>query len=474
MVSKYDLLLLKMVYLNQLYKSDALSLIDDSNNNNSKIVKTMVQKGWLNEREIAKVGATKETATVVAITYEGRKYLAKKFKDKFYTEIAREVQKPWNTSDPKALHRKLADNRLKTAFINAGAWVLPPDKPTLTNLYNMAYGKDTDEDEYYDNTLPLDEVLQNGVYYSVDEIRSFVERVSGESAYDIFQSAKFRGVYINNEVTALCYISNIQKNKRVKVTYNVEKRAVKVIMSLISPINSVSDLDAIVISSGNALAEMMCPSSNDKPTIISLIDWNTDIYHSVHVFPRTKLGIDSLNYMTTHNYDAWKDDCYTIFNNIPFMEPIYEHIASPQLLGRNHITHNRAIFLPWFDLSAINFVMKFHEPIDIVTREDMAQTIANIIRKPINFYDLEGNTILTQIPYHKQTEKKRISHMVSVPVSLSREDKTKIKQIAKINGQTISSYIRSVLKTSIDADYETALQKQKAEKEIRKAIRSEI
>lgn len=452
---KKDMLLITMAYLGQVYRQDFTSMLRDGNKNSSRIVKTLLQDGLISEREVSIVGGESNKKTVViSITRKGRNYLANKFDDNVYVDIAKDVQKLFNTSDAKLLQRRFAINRVKVSMINAGALVLPPDKPSLTKLYYDAAGYKYEKKEtLYDNDMEIEETLNQGVYYSWDEIKDFFYNIGDDENYDIMLGSRLRGIYLNQESTIICYISNIAKNRKIKLQHSVEQRTIRILTQRLSLLNGISALDALVICNGDALVPKMTPAVKDKEGMkFSMLDWNNKLFEKIYVFPKTQTGNDSMNYLFTHNLSEWINESKQVFNNISFMEAIEGNVSNKILVGRNKLTGNRVVFMPWYEMKILKFINEFHEQIDVVTSPKMAEAIMKSIHRNILIYDMEGNLILvSEMDKHKpnKIEKKKVRRVKQYSICLSRDDRKKLEKIAKQKGMSFSKFVRNQLRQII-------------------------
>lgn len=475
-ITKRELLLLQLAYLNQVYKSDFIMLMNDASNSSSTI-RAMKKREWILEYKVTKLGPTKQETSVIAISYEGRRYLMKKFNDKYYIEVAKEMQRKFNTDDLEKLHRRLIDNRLKVSMMCSGTLTLLPDKPSLRKIYSEITDEaiiDDMESVSYDNGMSADETLSNGVYYSYEEILHFIELVRGQNDYDTILGSRFRGVYIDSNKTVFCYIPRPNNNRRIRLTENIEMRAIETMSKYLSKLNGVTDVDALVISSRDTLVEKMCASiDNGNERYINLLDWNNDLYEHIYVVPYNRDGMKSLRYLRKYSYEKWINDSNKAYEKTP-IDPIKNITGNPYLTGRNKINDRRAIFLPFYDIKLLLLLKTFHDDVDIVTLQGMVDTIANVVRRNNAYYDMNGAMLAPN--YKKEIEEKQtkyVKHFRSKSVGLSLDDIKKIKTICTAHGISQSSYIRSKVRSSLDEDYEAAKQKLENQKKIRKIIRGE-
>lgn len=475
MITKKDRLLYRMAYLNQVYKSDFLMLTFDYSNNGSQMARELLDNGYLKEREVPKSNGT-GTTKVISITHKGRKYLVDKFDDHIFLKSASDIQRPWNTSDPEKLNKKLIQNRLKAMFYMAEANVLEFEKPPLAALYYGVYDRayEASYDEYlYDNESDPKSALDSGIFYDFTEINKAIGKIYGPSGQDSIKQSRIKGVYISKKKVVFCYIANEYRNRPIKVNVSSESRAIDFLINFFAKIVSRHKPEAMVLATGNILVDKMCSDDfikqNRKDEIIG---WHTALFEKVYVIPHSTNGTFSLYDAIRYDYDTWKNISYELFDSFGFVERI-EKVGNPNFIGINQKTGRRIIYLPYYDVKLLKLLNEFHDTIDIIAPPEMINTIANIVKRDNTYYDTEANEIepVMKVPKMVEVQKRRRRHMKNVSVSYSVDTYKKLKLISKTTCKGISSIIRNATLDYIETEYQKALDYEIREKEFRKEMR---
>ncbi len=483
--------LVDMAHLGQCYKSDFAMLIRKGERYESEVQDALIDEGYIREKMVTKsvVDSRNPKVAVVAITKKGRAYLCDALHTERYASPAPALAK-FNTADIDKLNRYLGDSRIMILMHKAGVRALPYEKPSLYHMYmHLSHEVELSPEKYdhtvcgadeYDNTLDLDEVMNDGVYYSVEEFRNFVRIQLEERIEDTFQGARFRGILVTRNQIILVYLSNVFDNKRVKLSSGQEERGINIVEHVFSKFNQVESVNALVISSGNALVVDMALCGRNGIAIdksiraLNLVDNSCELFEHIYVVPHNLAGIDSLSYIAHHTFEQWSEDASELFEDLPGFELIPdEFIANDWLLARDIEKDTRAIFVPYYDIKMLDFIHTFHEDISIVTYPDMADTISHSIRRGNAIYDVDGNLLDVQ-RYQKsgksvgdasiKKEKTRKKSLKMVGVNISLEEKKKIEKMTRANGTSVSSYIRKLIRMHLEEDYELFEQQQKSER----------
>lgn len=438
----------------------------------------------------------KESKTVV-LTSKGRTFLADKFNDDYYLRIEDYVTARFARSDIKALNYQLENSRALLSFNQVGVHTFPQDKPALATLLNITpeIASSADKELWmYNNTISVDEVLNDGIYYSMSEVRSLVGSTYEGHDVDTLYQFRPRGIFINREKVCLVYMPESSSGKTMNITVTTETRGINTIKKYFSPIIGNKDIDALVLTNSNALVvDIAIAGKNGRhprgtmanSNAKQLLDKNITFFDRVFVFPHTRNGMESLDYFTTHTFKEWQQDSYALFEALDGFNAIpIKEASSPELLGRDISLglKQRAVFVPFIEIKYLESLHKDFDTPSILTYSDMSDTLSHIIRRENKFYDVDGTPL--KVDHYKEdgykvgqkskpkTPKKRKTSFESVVVGLTSDEKKKIKRIAKVNSSSISAYIRDCFLKHLDDDYNECLVKINKEKEIRKEMRS--
>ena len=484
-----------MAYLGQCYKTDLALIVRSGTRYESELQKELIDAGWIREKEVVKTltGSKKPTVTVVAITQKGKVHLCDELNTEKYISKAFK-QTHFNASESKRLHRYLGDSRIMIMMHKSGVRTYPYEKPSLYHMYmHLSHEAEYLPEKYnhelsgtneYDNTLELSAVMNDGVYYSVEEFRNFARIQLEERIEDTFQGARFRGILVSRNQIILVYLSNVFDNKRIKLSSGQEERGINIVEHVFSKFNQVESVNALVISSGNALVVDMALCGRNGIAIdksirsLNLVDNSCELFEHIYVIPHNLAGIDSLSYIAHHTFEEWADDARELFEDLPGFELIPdEFVANDWLLARDIEKDTRAIFVPYYDIKMLDFLHTFHEDISIVTYPDMADTISHSIRRGNAIFDVDGNLLDVQ-RYQKsgkpvgdisiKKEKTRKKSLKLVGVNITLEEKKMMEKMTRANGTSVSSYIRKLIRLHLKEDYDAFELRQKNERIERK------
>lgn len=485
----------KLALVGQCYKTDLAIVMNNDNGNESKQLERMKQKGYLIERDIIKSKRKGETIKAVAITSLGRATLCNKEGTSYYEDIEPYINLRFSTSDTDRLNRRLEDSRIALTLDNVKIRAFEKDKPTLATLcqkQSQAVSPLTYE-EFYDNSLSRSEVLQNGVYYTAQELRNYIRDISSKDEADSFLGFRGRGIFINQEQVCVLYLPHTFSKSTLNITVATEVRALKIIKKYICPINNAHDINAMVLTNANALiVDMGIAGKNGKnprtelPEIVSKrkLDKNLSLYDHIYVFPHTKSGMDSLDYFAHHTLKQWQDDSRTLYRNLEGFDVIpKENIANETLIGQDVNAGVRCVFLPFYDIKYLDFLHKFYEEVSILSYEDMFDILSHIIRRENLYYDLDGNQYLVnryqengllEGEEYSETVRTRKKSFKQISVKVLPDETTKLKQIAKMRNESVSAYVRELIRAHIDEDYKQYEQYVELEKQNKRLIQSKF
>ena len=484
--------LVNMVYLGECYKSDFAFMLRKGERYESEVQKALIDYGYIKEKEVTKsvVDSRNPKVAVLAISKKGRVHLCDTLGTEKY--LSPELtQAKFSTSNIDKMNRYLGDSRIMIIMHKAGIRAFPYEKPSLYHMYThfsqQTYNRELDKDSLYDNTLNLNKVMNDGVYYSIDEFRQFVRHEYEGRMEDSFQGCRFRGVLVTKDQIILVYLSNVFDNKRIKLTSGQEERGIGLVEDVFSVFNRIKDANALIISSGNALVVDMAICGREGVTNVNkgipykslnLLDNSCDLFEHIYVIPHNMAGVDSLDYIAHHTFEQWQKDSRELFEELEDFELIPdEFVANKWLIARDVQKDIRAIYVPYYDIKMLEFFHKFHEDITIVTYEDMAETISHCLRREVPIYNVEGE--LLEVNQYQlsgrlvgstsiNNEKKRKKTLKHIGVNVSAEEKKMIEKMTKANGTSISYYIRKLIRMHLNEDYDQYLKSQQLERNNRK------
>ena len=384
-----DAILIRLAYLNSVYKSDLSLLLADQNNNETKIINSLLKDGLISEREIDKQkiykSLAKKKVKVIDITNKGRVYLSDKFSNEKYVQLGSEVASKYRTSDIKKLHRLLTDNRIRLIFTKVGVSVFD-GKPSIGEIISL---RDSEE-------------LKKGVYYSREEIDKYMnEHQTGLN--DTYEGARFRGVFVNQEQVCMVYLPNIEKNRVMKLSVAVENRAFGRVKEAFQYLTYQSSPNAIVFSNTDSLMYNMAICGHNghnahdykekKIGEYFFLNSNCDLFQHIYVFPHTFSGMDSLEKLCHSDHLGFQQESCEIFSSLEN----FKAAGAKNLdlfYGYNIVNQEMAVYIPYYDIKLFSKIYRLEEnSITVVTFDDMADNIAHAIRKPAHYFNLEGDFI---------------------------------------------------------------------------------
>ena len=384
-----DAILIRLAYLNSVYRSDLSLLLADQNNHETTFINSYLKEGLISEREIDKEKIYKSLANkkvkVIDITNKGRVYLSDKFNNEKYVQLGLEVASKYRTSDIKKLHRLLIDNRIRLMFSKVGVSVFD-GKPSIDEIKSM---RNSDE-------------LKKGVYYSREEFDAYVnEKSTGE--YDTYKGARFRGVFVNQEQVCMVYISNIEKNRIIRLAYGIENRGYGKVEKVFKYLTNQRTPNAIVFSNTDSLMYNMAICGKNGHNAHNYKDRNLgdyfflnahcDLFNHIYVFPHTYFGTCSLEKFCHSDHLGFQQESCEIFDSLEGFKIIGSK-SYENFYGYNIVNQEKAIYIPYYDIKLFHMIHNLEEDsITVITFDDMADNIAHAIRKPAHYFDLEGNYI---------------------------------------------------------------------------------
>lgn len=498
-----------MSYVGKCYKTDLMLYLKESNYGySSTVIKNLINKQYIEQTNVlCKDDANRETIEVLSITKKGRVHLSDALNDNDYHVKLEKLPRPrLSSSNTKELHRALSMSRILLFMHQSGIRVFPNEKPSIFALQDMARGASPAPADFYNNSLSIDEILETGVFYTKDELNEFYNSDELKGEGDTFSGTRIRGVYIDRHRSCVVFQPNVFKSQTLKLRGQDEARALTN-MRANTPfckVNKTSSFDAIVLTNGSALiVDIGIGGKNGKVgnKIIGIggnnkngerfLSYATTYYKNIYCFAHNLTGVRGLRYFRTYQSTEERNAHVRESNIKGNFSFIPENLTTPDseiiLVDNNTDDNTRAIFLPYFNLKQLEKIKKMPEPISMITQKEMADMISHIIRKDNRIYDLDGN--LVEVDHYQENglkvgtpapepkryyrQKHSLIH-VEIPDTL----KEQIKQNAKLEGVTMSKYLRRLLVPAVKADteakseiYETKQQLEKdSEKHSLKAL----
>lgn len=496
-MKKIDILK-KLSPVGQCYLKDLVFTMSEATRNYASQLKSLERDGYIVTREVDRVKQNRGVTAnkTVVLTSQGRQYLARTLKDDYYLNIAQRVNDRFSRNDVKKINFQLENSRVLLSFDFVGVRTFPSDKPSLSSLLGVSPENDSlaqKEEWMYAHDLSVSEVLDSGVYYSLQEIRTLVGSSQTDEDVDTLYHFRPRGVFINHEQLCLVYMPDSSSGKTINLNLAVETRGINTIKKYLSPIDIKEDINAIVLTNSSALVVDIAMAGRNghhpRPVPINttarqLLDCNTTLFDRVYVFPHTRNGIESLRYFVGHTFKQWQEDSYNLFNLSDNFSAIpINKAAIPVALGRDASLDlkTRAIFIPFVEIKFLSELHKAFEEYSVMTYSDMADSLSHIIRRNNKFYDIDGTEL--DIKHYKEdgypvgvTSKQKVrkpnkKSFDSLAVMLTTEEKKQVKRVAKMQHTSASAYVREQLLKHLSIDYGLYEEAAAKEKEIRKQMR---
>ena len=436
----------ELMLVGECYKTDLLLFGRAANGNEAamptKALKKLLEEELVTTRKIPKEGNAKQTKEAVLLTRKGKNTVVDLLNDEFLYKHYKEYGTEFHTSVASVLRLRLLDSRIKIMFSCANIPAYKNEKPSLPRLArtlgNNTIRIDDEIDSHYIQ-LPAPEdyrkFLDNGVYYTVKEIREFLDAQSpGES--DTTLRSRTRGVFISSDKCIVVYISPVGNNRIMRLSAEGERKFINKLKDILDVTYAkrnlpsltkkelqsdgkyhyyenirqgdvyalmISDTDSMVyamatgnrngITRGDDMEEVQASRvknarKKDKSPKYVWLTGNRNLYRRVFVTPFTYNGTVCLDYLCHTKVEKWAETSAKIMSAIPDItenkiDPIY-----PGTILRNY-EKVPAIFLPVFEVTELREISKSDKEVCVVTYEDMANAIAHSIKKEAIYYDVE-------------------------------------------------------------------------------------
>ena len=384
-----------------------LSELEGTQSRISKYYQKLVKNEFIKEQIAYRPNKQKDRREriFVELTEKGKNYLCNHENDKNYCVT---------TSVPHK-ERLLSVNRVKIMFHLAGALVF--DKPTIEDLV-------TNKDD-------ARKQLENGIYYSAAEIRNYFSdnevdsdiytRIKGalftpSSTFAVY-STKYGETNIlaldsNTNSKFLTYINELAK-KFTSTFRNLsyanpsrvfnEDKTVSIDTSLYGQVECIiiSDSDSLVYEmvmgnkhgriKGKDMMEIY-QGQRTKQTAKEMLVAGSLIYPRIYVTPHNLSGVDSLNYLCTTSIEEHIDISYKITLSMSDVTVIPNEKNIDPLYTGYHNKFGNVIFIPVYEVQELYRIVNALENIAIITKPEMAETIAHSIRRPnTHYYTIDEN-----------------------------------------------------------------------------------
>ena len=475
-MKKLDLLVM-MSYLDTVFKDDLLLAFVDSGNHQSRLINGLIKQGYLEESVVDKLGLKGQQKNVVKITTKGRVYISDHFNTNRYAAMTKRTSQPFATTNLKKFTRALGDNRIKLFCNSAGVASLPYEKPSLYYLlYKTIPDFDSNrpekstvafQNDFYNNSINLDSLLERGVYYSISEFIEYFKDANMTLDKDISNVSRFRGILLLKDKTVLVYLPRLYSNRKLKISRMVEERLIKKVRNIFCMFNKVVEIGALTLLNTDSLVSTMTlngtQGSNEggakSKNNIYFLEESCDLFANIYAFPHTLAGLDSFNYFAHNDNESWKKESYRLFDSLEDFYPLHSDIPIPFLFGKYRSAKTYAIFMPYYDIKLLGWINRYYWNIAIITYPDMADTISHSIRKPPLIFDTDGDRIDVQeymqdgrpVGYtYKEKTKGYRKRKSKISYELPLEEKKMLKTLANQKGMSLSSLVRHFVRKEYD------------------------
>lgn len=433
-----------LLQVGQCYKADLLLYGRLLNHGDAvmptKVLKKMIEEKTVAIREIQKKGKSK-VKEAVALTKRGKTLVLNTLDDAYHNEHYREYGADFRTSSPAALRTRFLDARIKVMFAAAGVPVFRSEKPSLSRLIKTmdsgtvtfsetekAYREITDKEECM-------ELLRNGVYYTIKEVRQFLDEQS-PGASDTTYRSRVRGIFLSADKCVMVYISPIGENKIMRLSPEGERNLLKKLREILSITNTeramleltrkdmnkdgsfhlyedvrkgsvnalmISDTDAMVyaMATGNKngrirntdtekiqQVRVSAARKNRKNPRYVWLTGNRELYRRVFVTPFTYNGVVSLSYLCHTTAEEWARTSAELVQKSGVFKRNTFNPMYPGTLNTDG-TEMPVLFFPIYEVTELAEIAKRTEEVCVITYEDMANVIAHSVKKELRYFDVE-------------------------------------------------------------------------------------
>lgn len=442
---KVTLLGVAMAQCGEAYRSDMILYVDCATGTygaGQKEVRKWENRGLLNNRYIYKKNNNGDEAyQAIVLTHPAKLFLAN---NEICGDSDRTMQSidattsDFNLSDMTKIKIALLDVRAKLMFEGAGIPAFPYNKPTLKQLYEKLSGKTTGtpennigkvrEENLYKkiNSEEAREMLEQGIYYSIAEVRQFLSCFEGFD-YDITVRSRTRGIYISNKNCFFVFLPHRGENKNIKISSRAEENLEKMFEKMLdltrvnrrmrelerkNTITGESDIqlngiDAIVIGDTDDIVFKLgrgLNGVNEKGKRIENKMWltNNNLFKRVYAVSASVTGVQSISYLCNSTKEEWHEEAK---ERMEESEAIAVYDNNPYFPGAEKNGHVVG-YMPVYEMNTLYQIKTERQQYGLMVYEDMAKPINKFLEKEINYYDIESGELINKTEAMTITSKK--------------------------------------------------------------------
>ena len=474
----YKWLILHMIYeCGICYHSDLLKYITylngGSSSNATQQYRKLEKSNLIHTYKIYKeLYGDNKSYEIVRIMKEGIEELKTENKEtkKYIQDTRRQKQKIGRTSNIVKIERQLLVSRGMMMFHAIGANVMGQEKPSLLHLYNTLTSptpQNLKQDIRYRDEMSkkeCQEIIQQGVYYTSQEIRNFLNKANFPVTETTFMS-RIKGVYLNEHDTYFVYCRERGKDEQMYIGGR-EKNMLQVCMPFIQLTNTQrivkelsktevtsngeeiikelyhNQVSAIVISNSGSFvytSVMNRSHGRDKNVlqgkqVISAENFQdqflnafSPVFQKVFVTPYSVNGMEQLSLLCNDSIEEKIAYANKLFQTATQFETVQSHTM---FRGKTKYSNTQAIYIPIYELKQLKEISESNQPIAIITFPEMIDTIAHAIRKEAEYYTFDYSENKTSIL--KQVDSQTIKQYGQSGYMLGREILEEEMRMAKI------------------------------------------
>lgn len=428
-----------MTQVGEGYRSDIALYLDcmfGTSESGMKEVRKWEQRGLLNERLVRKGEKNDGDSAykVLVLSPAGKNYIVDHEICGYYKKTEKHIEsnmKDFDTADMDYVRTRLLDNRIKLAFEAAGIPAFTINKPHICSLYEKLSGESFKKYDQKYKTIRSPELhkqcteseckqmLANGLYYTIAEVRTLLETISQGSS-DVTMMSRARGVFISKDECYIVYIPKRGKNRNIKIDRKSEQNLQTMLKTLLmftkvkrvlpemsirelnlktgeysiskyvyNSVNAlvISDTDNMVFQLGKRF-EMKNnePDKEQKETGNTWLVNNPDLYERVYVAPYSVAGIQSINYICTHSIEAWHHES---LNELKIIPNVFVNDYNPNFPASTK-EGTRITYMPVYEMNTLEKIKHDNSAYGILTYSDMVDAISKHVCKIIDYYDIEN------------------------------------------------------------------------------------
>ena len=431
-----------LLEVGQCYKSD-LYMVAKMLGDEAHGIKTINAMIKSNDIAIREVKSGQRRIEVFALTKKAKIELLNVLDDEYFYRHYKEFEQEFHTSNQETLKSRLDSSRVKTMFALAGVPTFQKDKPSLYHLFTTLYQLPYDYKEKFDNkptyndTLNAEEcakVLSAGIYYTIKEVRDFLnEDIEGSA--DTFLGSRAKGIFISTMNCLIVYSGKHGENKLIRIRQEAEKRLLSGIRPLLQITQVNRNLPALsrrrqstfdgtkvvdkmientpyglVITDGESLIYSM--ATGNPRGLVKGIDKNKydktrkkrieekgmsvskawlkgdgAIFQRLFATPFTENGIHSLDYICHTTAEEWHATSLKLFSSSKTFTPNNNNPLYPYDIDWE--TKIPMIYMPVFECNELYNIYQMDYKVGILTYPDMLNVISHSVRKELPYFDAD-------------------------------------------------------------------------------------